>query len=216
MTGESKHPFPGSMWPNTKPSSHGPRYHVIAGALAVLALSATVAFADGAADKLVTDADKARLAAYDQTRTQALGEARAGGTRTDLAVLEGVIAPAPVAFSGAVLAGNWQCRTIKVGGLSPLVVYSWFRCRVSADGSGWILEKISGSQRTKGRLYTDTSNRLVYLGTGFVAGEPAKPYGSGPASDQVGYAFRTGPKSWRIEFPAPHYESKLDILEFKP
>ena len=23
-------------------------------------------------------------------------------------------------------------------------------------------------------------------------------------------------KSWRIEFPAPYYESKLDILEFKP
>ncbi|MBL8581150.1 MAG: DUF4893 domain-containing protein, partial [Rhizobiaceae bacterium] len=33
--------------------------------------------------------------------------------------------------------------------------------------------------------------------------------------DQVGYAFRTGPKSWRIDFPAPRFESKLDILELK-
>ena len=37
----------------------------------------------------------------------------------------------------------------------------------------------------------------------------------GNVSDQVGYAFRTGPREWRIEFPAPYYESKLDILELR-
>jgi hypothetical protein len=42
-----------------------------------------------------------------------------------------------------------------------------------------------------------------------------KPYGSGPDSDQFGYAFRTGAKTFRIELPAPRYESKLDILEFR-
>jgi hypothetical protein len=42
-----------------------------------------------------------------------------------------------------------------------------------------------------------------------------KPYGSGPESDQVGYAFRTGANAWRIEFPAPYYDSMLDILEFR-
>ena len=26
------------------------------------------------------------------------------------------------------LGGEWQCRTIKAGGLSPLVVYGWFKC----------------------------------------------------------------------------------------
>ncbi|TIY07239.1 MAG: DUF4893 domain-containing protein, partial [Mesorhizobium sp.] len=30
-----------------------------------------------------------------------------------------------------------------------------------------------------------------------------------------GYAFRNSVNEWRIEFPAPYYESKLDILEFK-
>ena len=53
------------------------------------------------------------------------------------------------------MTGNWQCRTIKAGGISPLVVYDWFKCRVTDDGSGWMLEKISGSQRTKGRFFTD-------------------------------------------------------------
>ena len=42
-----------------------------------------------------------------------------------------------------------------------------------------------------------------------------KPYGSGPESDQVGYAFRNSANEWRIEFPAPYYESNLDIIEFK-
>jgi len=191
------------------------RYHVISVALAALALGGAAAFAEGVVDRLMTAADKARLAAYGETRNQALAEARAGGAAADRAVLDAALAPAPVAFSGFDAAGNWQCRTIKVGGLLPLTVYGWFNCRVSDDGSGWMLEKVSGSQRTKGRLYTEGERRLIYLGSGFVAGEPVNPYGSGPKSDQVGYAVRTGAKSWRIEFPAPYYESKLDVLEFR-
>ena len=113
------------------------------------------------------------------------------------------------------MTGNWQCRTIKTGGQLPLVIYGWFKCRVTDDGSGWKLEKISGSQRTTGRFYDESDRRLIYLGSQYVNEEKPKPYGSGAETDQVGYAFRTGPKEWRIELPAPHYESKLDILEFR-
>jgi hypothetical protein len=113
------------------------------------------------------------------------------------------------------MTGNWQCRTIKAGGLGALVIYDWFKCKVTDDGSGWRLQKISGSQRTTGAFYDENDKRLIYLGSFFVDGDPVKPYGSGPESDQVGYAFRTGPAEWRIEFPAPYYESKLDILEFR-
>ena len=60
-----------------------------------------------------------------------------------------------------------------------------------------------------------SSQGTIFLGSGFVAGEKSKPYGEGKESDQVGYAFRTGPQSWRIEFPAPFLESKLDIIEFR-
>jgi Domain of unknown function (DUF4893) len=66
-------------------------------------------------------------------------------------------------------------RTIKAGGPSPLVIYGWFKCRVTDDGSGWMLERIGGSQRTKGRLYTDNDKRLTYLGSFLVAGEKPKP-----------------------------------------
>ncbi len=113
------------------------------------------------------------------------------------------------------MTGIWQCRTTKAGKLSPLVVYDWFKCKVTDDGSGWMLEKLTGSQRTKGRFYTDSDTRLIYLGSGFVAGEKARSYGKRPETDQVGYAFRTGPTAWRIEMPSPHLESRLDIIEFR-
>ena len=171
--------------------------------------------ADGVFDRLITAADRARMQGYDATREQALDEARRDGTPADVRTLDAILGRQPQSFSGFDMTGNWQCRTIKAGGLVPLIVYGWFKCKVSDDGSGWMLEKLSGSQRTKGRVYTDGDTRLIYLGSGFVAGEKPRAYGKGPETDQVGYAFRTGASEWRIEFPAPQYESKLDIIEFQ-
>jgi hypothetical protein len=177
-------------------------------------LPAGFALADGVVQKLMTPADKARLEKYDPTRSAALAEAKSGNA-ADVAELDALLAKPLLSLPDFDLGGDWQCRTTKVGGLSPLVVYGWFKCHVADDGSGWKLEKTSGSQRTTGRFYDDGEKRMIYLGSFYVAGAPPKPYGSGPESDQVGYAFRTGPAEWRIEFPAPQYESKLDILEFR-
>lgn len=184
-------------------------------ALATLfALQAGFAHSDGAVQKLMTPADKARLDRYEETRRMALAEAR-GGDAAQRAELDALLAKPLLPTAGADLGGDWQCRTTKVGGLSPLVVYGWFKCRISDDGAGWRLEKTSGSQRTTGRFFDDGDMRLIYLGSFFVAGETPKAYGSGPDTDQVGYAFRTGQAEWRIELPEPRYESKLDILEFR-
>ncbi|HWK64494.1 MAG TPA: DUF4893 domain-containing protein [Rhizobiaceae bacterium] len=182
---------------------------------ALLAFAASPAFADGVVDKIMTDADKGRLKNYESVRAEALAEAKAGGAPLEVSQLETMLSEPATSFSDFDMTGDWQCRTTKVGKLAPLVVYGWFKCRVSDDGSGWMLEKLTGSQRTKGRFFTDSDRRLVYLGSGYVAGEKAKPYGKGPETDQVGYAFRTGPSEWRIEMPSPHLESKLDILEFR-
>jgi hypothetical protein len=173
------------------------------------------ALADGEVDKLMTPADKVRLANYGEVRKAAVAEAKAGGAPADVMTLDAILAKPLVSFQGFDMTGNWQCRTVKLGGLSALLIYDWFKCRVTDDGSGWVLEKISGSQRTKGRFYDDNEKRLIYLGSFFIDGGTPNPYGSGLESDQVGYAFRSGPAEWRIELPSPYYESKLDILEFK-
>ncbi|MER2537237.1 MAG: DUF4893 domain-containing protein [Rhizobiaceae bacterium] len=183
-------------------------------ALALALLAASPAFADGEVQKLMTPADKARLDGYEQTRASALAEARSGDTG-EVAELDGLLAMPSMSFAGFDMTGDWRCRTIKAGGISPLVVYGWFKCRVTDDGSGWRLEKLTGSQRTTGRFYDDGADRLIYLGSLHLNDDPAMPYASGADTDQIGYAFRTGDRQWRIELPAPRFESKLDILEFR-
>ena len=180
----------------------------------LLILPAASVFADGVVQKLMTSADKTRLDKYEETRKAALAEAKAGSA-VEVAALDALLAKPLLSLPDFNLGGEWQCRTIKAGGSGALVVYGWFKCKVSDDGSGWMLEKTSGSQRTTGRFYDDGQTRSIYLGSFSVSNDPARPYGNGPESDQVGYAFRTGPAEWRIEFPAPQYESQLDILEFK-
>jgi hypothetical protein len=182
---------------------------------AAFALPAGSVLADGVVQKLMTPADKARLEQYGETRKAALTEARNGGDAAEVAELDALLAKPLLSLPDFDLGGDWQCRTTKVGGLSPLVVYGWFKCRISDDGSGWELEKLSGSQRTNGRFHDDGETRMIYLGSFSIAGETPRPYGSGPETDQVGYAFRTGTREWRIEFPAPHNESKLDILQLR-
>ncbi|MGB3388921.1 MAG: DUF4893 domain-containing protein [Pseudaminobacter sp.] len=181
----------------------------------VLALTASQGLATGEIESLITPADRARLAEFDATRSAAIEEARKDGSEKDVAKLDTILAKEPVSFAEFDMTGEWRCRTIKAGGPAPLVIYGWFKCHVTDDGSGWMLEKLTGSQRTKGRFFTESDTRLTYLGSFYVAGEKAEPYGSGPDSDQAGYALRTGTNEWRIEFPAPRYESKFDILEFR-
>ncbi len=185
-------------------------------AIALCLACASYAYADGAITKIITKADQARLDKYEETRSAAINEARKGGAAADVKQLDETLAKPNLAFGESFnMVGDWQCRTTKLGKEPPLTVYGWFKCRVTDDGSGWMLEKTSGSQRTKGRFYTDSDKRLTYLGAGYIAGEKPKAYGAGLDTDQVGYAYRTSDNAFRIEFPAPARESLLDILELK-
>lgn len=181
--------------------------------LAVVASSP--ALATGEIESLVTQADRERLANYETTRAQALKEAHDRPADGDTATLDKVVSAPHLSWSNFDTTGDWQCRTIKTGGLSQLIVYGWFKCRVTDDGSGWTLTKLTGSQKTKGRFFTDSDTRVTYLGSFAVNDDPFPKYGAGPETDQAGYAFRMSDTSWRIEFPAPYYESKMDILEFR-
>ena len=94
----------------------------------------------------------------------------------------------------------------------PLVVYGWFKCRISDDGSGWVVEKLSGSQRLTGRLYTKSATELVFLGAGHVNDDPPRKYGEDTEQDQVAIVTRRGKDRLVFEFPAPRFESKLDVM----
>jgi hypothetical protein len=114
--------------------------------------------------------------------------------------------------------GDYRCRTMKLGGLSGMLSYPWFKCRVElSPGGDLTLTKVTGSQRQQGKLYPDPDNpnRLIFLGTvawgHWEEGYPA--YGSDRQRDVVGVLERVEDQRWRLVMPWPRVESDLDILE---
>ena len=87
-----------------------------------------------------------RFSQLEESKSRGLSEAQSG---PDAALIHAVLDAAPESVSQSALAGNWRCRTIKLGGMTPDVVYSWFRCRVGErDGVLWF-EKVSRSPKAE-------------------------------------------------------------------
>jgi len=186
-----------------------------------LALLTTPAFAGWQDAASAFDAN--RLAKLSESKAKGLAEAEHGASASDLAIIHGVLDAAPTQASDRELEGNWRCRTIKLGGMTPDVIYGWFRCKISDDGGALRFRKVSGSQRANGTLYSDQSGALVYLGASNVANEPEHHYSGGgnsagaPATpdDQIGLLISTGQNSARLELPYPVQESTFDIIELR-
>jgi hypothetical protein len=117
--------------------------------------------------------------------------------------------------------GRYQCRTIKLGaaseGMLPYVAYGWFRCTVSlTPGGDLILRKTTGSQRPAGLICPDSTRKARFVGTLALGDETKTPkYGADPQRDLVGEVRRIGDERWRVAFPWPAFESKLDLLELR-
>lgn len=192
------------------------RAATLAVTMGLLLFMAASAFADGEILKIMKPEDGRRLDAWEATRASALNEARAGGDKAELKILEEVLKGEALSVrEGFDPRGDWRCRTIKVGGLLPLVVYGWFRCRITDDSSGWRLEKLTGSQRLTGRFFDESEARMIFVGAGHYDYEKPRAYGDNPERYQVAYAFRPGKNRLRLEFPLPRHESKLDILDMR-
>lgn len=185
----------------------------LAAFLLLLLLPACPAQADGVLQDLITAEDKARLAQFDEVKEKALKEARSGGTGADIRILNDAMAGTPLSTGGAFDAtGKWSCRTIKMGGGLALTVYSPFRCSISDDGAGWFLKKLSGSQRTQGRFYSESDTRMIYLGAGHIHDEPPRKYGEDARENQIAVVERLGENRLVLQFPKPAYESDFDLL----
>jgi len=166
-------------------------------------------------------ADVQRLAQLTESRNKGLEEAQAAGG-SDLATIRSVLQSGTVAATPRALVGKWRCRTMKLGGLTPAVVYSWFNCRVSDKAGTLAFEKLTGSQRTSGTLYPDGEG-FVYLGGSYVSGEKPHPYSGNRAGagsettpdDQIGRLMLLYDGRARLELPYPSRESTFDVIELK-
>ena len=166
--------------------------------------------------------DAQRLSRLDESRAKGLDEASRGAPAADLAVIHSVLDAEAVDASSSPLGGNWRCRTIKLGGITPDVVYGWFRCRISLKGGAPYFEKLTGSQRTSGFLYPQGGG-FVYLGASYVTGEPPHRYSGNGAEagagatpdDQIGLLSRLADGRARLELPYPRLESTFDVIELR-
>ena len=187
--------------------------------LAILTLGLLLASPVLAQDTLRAE-DAARLDGYDSDLGNAVIEALAGGAADDVAALTKALSGRPDIAFDETLAGKWKCRTIKMGGIAPLVVYTPFDCVFEIAAGGFTFEKLSGSQRTKGSIQL-RDGRAIYVGVGFAAGQTPPAYADlpedftsdGDIQTQVAVFERISPTRARLLFPSPAVESDFDILE---
>ncbi len=183
-----------------------------------LAFAASTAQADWRQTASAPDQD--RISKIEEARAKAMGEAAAG---PDMGVIHGVIDPAAMPTSESALTGAWRCRTIKMGGITPSVVYAWFNCRIADRGGHLFFQKVTGSQRTQGWLYPNGDGTFVYLGASSVGPEKPHTYSGNGATagaaatpdDQIGVLSAIGERRARIEMPYPLQESTFDVIELK-
>jgi hypothetical protein len=118
--------------------------------------------------------------------------------------------------------GDYRCRTIKLGSQSTVtpdyIVFAPTRCRIEpASGGTFSFAKLGGAQRPMGRIFPDTSQRMIFLGTMQLGDEPGTlRYGNDKLRDLAAIVERIGARRWRMVFPNPHFESTLDVIELVP
>jgi hypothetical protein len=178
---------------------------------------AAPADADGAIVGLMSEQDSQVLAEFDTRRATAIATATAFSDEAAVATLTQVLAAEAQSFDGEYdPSGDWRCRFLKLGGDPALTVYGWFACRIYDDGAGWVLQKTTGSQRSKGRLYRLTDERLLYLGALHFGYDDPIWFGDDPSRNHIAVLTRLDDGRMLLEFPAPLAESKFDILELSP
>ncbi|WP_339913607.1 DUF4893 domain-containing protein [uncultured Brevundimonas sp.] len=171
---------------------------------------------------IITSADRDRYRRRAAAWTLALQQVARQPGSGDLDSLGDLIRPDAVRRSVTPPAGDYRCRTVKLGsqgGAAGLgyVVYGWYDCRLEQTDRGLKFSKLTGSQRPAGLLFPENDSRMVMLGSMSLASEPpANSYGQRPDRDLVAVLERIGERRWRLVIPWPQNESNLDLIELVP
>jgi len=168
----------------------------------------------------VTPADASTLGRLDQAWRLARAEAEEAGFATQVEALGPLVDPnAGLAGNLQPAPGDYRCRIIGLGagsaGDPAHVETPWRRCIVELTPGGdlW-LAQANGPRRLRGRLHPESGRRLVFLGAEAAGDEPDVPdYGERRQRNRIGVFERIAPSRWRLVFPWPGQDSKLEILE---
>ena len=171
---------------------------------------------------VATSSDRERLRNWRDAWTKGLTAARTSNG-AEIAAEGQLLDPDLALTEPAPPAGDYRCRTIKIGarsdGLLNYVAYPAFKCRIEPAGPegsmGFI--KLTGSQRPIGRLFPDSARRMIFLGTNQLGDEKGiMRYGRDTDRDMIALLERIGDRRWRMVFPYPHFESVVDVIELVP
>jgi hypothetical protein len=170
---------------------------------------------------VATDDDRARLRDWRSDFVSALKSARAAGHSAEIDSEGALLEPDAAIPGGPIPNGLYRCRVIKLGaksqGLLDYVAYPYFACRVQQERELQGFAKLSGSQRPIGLIFPGDAVRQVFLGTLVLGDESrAMQYGRDRERDVAGWVERIGPNRWRMLMPAPHFESRTDVMELVP
>jgi len=170
---------------------------------------------------LATAADQKRLDDWQNALKIGRDGAVQGGEGNKLAARNPLFEETAALPDSKIPAGLYACSVTKLdgdptGGL-PYIAYPAFRCRVTVEGDRRHFTKLTGSQRTIGWLYEAGTRHSIYLGSLMYGYEDKLvPYGNSAKRDQAAVVQRIGPKRWRMVFPFPYYESKVNVMELTP
>ncbi len=166
----------------------------------------------------LTPEDVSRLENLDTSRTRGLGAAMRADNAADRAVVAELFEPGLAPVEPDLLVGTYQCRTIKMGNMLPLVVYQWFRCEISATPAGFAIRKLTGSQNFSGTLMPAGSGYAYRGALSYGYEDDVTLYDTDAARDQVGClsAVTKGNRHFVLELPFPKVESFHDVIELRP
>lgn len=165
----------------------------------------------------LTEADASRLDNMFTSRTRGLAAAMEAESQTDRETASELFESGLAQAEEELLAGTYQCRTIKMGGISPLVVYDWFHCEIQPEEAVYTIRKVTGSQNFFGTL-RPYGAVWTYQGAGtYGYEEQVRMYGDDEERNQVGClsAVTKGNKHFILELPFPQLESFHDVIELR-
>ena len=171
--------------------------------------------------EVITEDDRLRLRDWRSSFVAGLNAARKAGHDVEIDREGALLDPDAAVAAPAIPDGLYRCRVIKLGakaaGNLDYASYAGFSCRIRPERGLQRLAKLSGSQRYVGLIFPGDAIRNVFLGTLAFADESrVLQYGQDEQRDVAGYVERIGPNRWRLVMPAPHFESRVDVMELVP
>lgn len=166
---------------------------------------------------VVSERDARRITGLEWSRLRGLAAALTATSAEDRQTVSGLYSNG-LAPAGELPEGDYHCRTIKLGGITPLVVYQFFDCNIArAEDGGYVISKPTGSQRFEGTL-TPSGDGYFYRGALYYSYESPIAYDGNSERDQVGCLYRVSADgaSFVLELPSPQFESFHDVIVLLP